>query len=275
MKNLALLAVFAVASVSLVIGVQAPSRASALVLPSINVVEYCVDGSAFRFTVDLMDVPVVPGTDVVNFDIGADGNPFVSPVEVFLANFAPSDGTITAGPLVSTAGTPLFDRWQAEGPVADFTLTSLGGGAWRLEGGMLHGTQPFSPGDDVADTALRVFGDSFPDIHELDVPVTACEFEPTPTPTPTSTPTPTPTPTATPAPPATPTPTATPTVLAATATPAPTPTPEPSPAVLPASGGAPPDGSSGGLPWLAAIAGAIAVMAASGSWFAYQRRRVR
>ncbi len=76
-------------------------------------------------------------------------------------------------------------------------------------------------------------------------------------------PTPTPTPGA-----ATPTPT--PTVLAATATPTPTPTP----AVLPASGGTPFDGGSGALPWLAAIAGAIALIG-SGAWIAYQRRRVR
>jgi hypothetical protein len=101
---------------------------------------------------------------------------------------------------------------------------------------------------------------------------------PTPTPTPTSTPTPTPTatptPPAPPAPTATPTPTATPAVLPAVQTPTPTPTSTPTPAVLPVTGGEPPDGGSGGLAWLAAIAGAIAVMSASGLWFAYQRRRV-
>jgi hypothetical protein len=41
------------------------------------------------------------------------------------------------------------------------------------------------------------------------------------------------------------------------------------------SGGAPPDSSSSGLLWLAAIAGAITVMSAGGLWFAYQRRHVR
>jgi hypothetical protein len=67
---------------------------------------------------------------------------------------------------------------------------------------------------------------------------------------------------------ATPTPTP-----AATATP--TPTPEAAPAAeLPETGGEPADGSSG-LPWLAAIAGAIAVMSVGGFWFAYRRRHVR
>ena len=77
-------------------------------------------------------------------------------------------------------------------------------------------------------------------------------------------------PTATPMP--TGIPTATPTTPTATATP--TPTPTEAAEALPVTGGEPSDGGSGGLPWLAVIAGAIAVMAASGLWFAYQRRRV-
>ena len=75
----------------------------------------------------------------------------------------------------------------------------------------------------------------------------------------TPTPTPIPSPTATP----------TPTVLAATATPTPT------PAALPASGGAPSGGGSSALPWLAAMAGAMALIGSGGAWFAYQRRRIR
>ena len=84
-------------------------------------------------------------------------------------------------------------------------------------------------------------------------------------------PTPTPSPTPTPAPTATPTPTA----LAATATP--TPTPAVLAAVqLPASGGTPSDSGSSALSWLAAIAGAVALIAASGGLvLARQRRRVR
>lgn len=79
-----------------------------------------------------------------------------------------------------------------------------------------------------------------------------------------------------PAPAATPTP---------TSTPAPESTPTPTPAVLeevaepealPDSGGAPSDANSGTLPWLAAIAGALALTgASSGLWLAYRRRRVR
>ncbi len=121
------------------------------------------------------------------------------------------------------------------------------------------------------------------EIPEICVEVQKDWFEPTPTPTPTPTSTPTPTPTLTPTPtppppPAatpTPTPTTTPVVLPAVQTPTPTPTSTPTPAVLPVTGGAPSDGSSSGLTWLATIAGAIAVMSAGGLWFAHQRRRVR
>ena len=64
-------------------------------------------------------------------------------------------------------------------------------------------------------------------------------------------------------------------VAGATPTPTPTPTPKPTPVVLPASGGTPSDGGSGALPWLAAIAGAIALIGSGGAWFAHQRRRIR
>jgi hypothetical protein len=77
--------------------------------------------------------------------------------------------------------------------------------------------------------------------------------EPTPTPTPAPTPEPTPTPTPTP-------------VVLEEAE---------QPQALPESGGAPSDGGSSGLPLLAVIAAAIAVMSAGGLWFAYQRRRAR
>ena len=70
-------------------------------------------------------------------------------------------------------------------------------------------------------------------------------------------------------------------VLAATPTPTPTPTPSPTPTAvagvvqLPTTGGTPSDGGPGALPWLAAIAGAIALIGSGSAWFAYQRRRIR
>ena len=72
---------------------------------------------------------------------------------------------------------------------------------------------------------------------------------------------------------ATATPTPTPTALAATATPTPTAVAEV--VQLPSTGGTPPDGGSSALPWLAAIAGAIALIGSGSAWFAHQRRRVR
>ncbi len=44
---------------------------------------------------------------------------------------------------------------------------------------------------------------------------------------------------------------------------------------LPTTGGTPSDGGASGLAWLAAIAGAIALIGSGSAWFAYQRRRVR
>ena len=61
----------------------------------------------------------------------------------------------------------------------------------------------------------------------------------------------------------------------------PTPTPSPTPTAvaevvqLPTTGGTPSDGGPGVLPWLAAIAGAIALIGSGSAWFAYQRRRIR
>ncbi len=73
-------------------------------------------------------------------------------------------------------------------------------------------------------------------------------------------------------PPQSPTPTPTPTP---TATATPTPTAVAEVVQLPTTGGTPSDGGPGALPWLAAIAGAIALIGSGSAWFAYQRRRTR
>ncbi len=73
-------------------------------------------------------------------------------------------------------------------------------------------------------------------------------------------PTPTPTATATPAAPVTPT------AVAEEVQ---------QPEALPTTGGTPSDGGASALPWLAAIAGAIALIGSGSALFAYQRRRVR
>ncbi len=72
--------------------------------------------------------------------------------------------------------------------------------------------------------------------------------------------------------------------VAAAATPTSTPQPSPTstpvpteaaPAGLPPTGSTPSDGGSGSLPWLAAIAGVVALTGSASAWFAYQRRRIR
>jgi len=44
---------------------------------------------------------------------------------------------------------------------------------------------------------------------------------------------------------------------------------------LPTTGGVPSDGGSSALPWLATIAGAIALIGSGSAWLAHQRRRAR
>lgn len=85
---------------------------------------------------------------------------------------------------------------------------------------------------------------------------------------------PPPSPTRTPAPKPKPTPSATPVVVAPVyLTPPPSPTPTVAAAVqMPETGGEPPRGGSGGLAWLATIAGAVAVTGAGALWLARRQR---
>ncbi len=126
-------------------------------------------------------------------------------------------------------------------------------------------------------SALVISADIFalPDETRMEDTLTVTDGSITITEAPTPTATPAPgTPTATPAPG---TPTATPAPGTPTATPAPgtpTATPAPAPEALPPTGGEPSDGGFSGLAWLAAIAGALAMMS-GGLWLALKRRRVR
>jgi hypothetical protein len=267
MKNLALLALFAVATVSLVIGTQLTGTASAHgILDQAN--EAGSGGWAFDNSTTGQEFTPSQAT-VVSVEVRIEVTPGSGAATITLRI---RDATIDGAILGSTselvpAG---FDDWQhfdfpapvALTPGATYVIQAESSihAMWMRSGDLYPGGRAIDGGEPSsnADLLFRTYSQ---------------DGSPEPTPPPTATPTPT----SASAPPATPTPppTATPVVLATTATPAPTPTPAPSPAVLPVSGGAPPDGSSSGLPWLATIACALAVTAASGFWFAYQRRHVR
>jgi len=128
---------------------------------------YCVHGGGFEFAVELADV--VAGINV--FRIGADSGPFSGNTERFDLNFDGTTGAISAGPEINTFGSPLNDRWL-DGAVTICTLTDLGGGAWRLEGTLQHGANPFAEGDEVRDTLIREGGS--PDVSLLDTPIGTC-----------------------------------------------------------------------------------------------------
>ena len=166
MKKILRSAMLAVASLT--------TAGMAAAAPSINLSEACVGQSGFEFVVEFNDVGLtdVPLTEVVIFRIDAESNPFVAPTEWISINFTVAGDVDFAQ--VETLGTPAptADRWQ-DGviPAGDFTISDLGGGSWRVEGVVAHGTEPLLVGDDVAYFVVRTsFGTTF----ALNAPVTAC-----------------------------------------------------------------------------------------------------
>ncbi len=111
--------------------------------------------------------------------IGADAPVFASPdLERITVNFDLNTGTVTLGPLVENFGAPP-DRWLNEDPINDFTLTSFGGGAYRIEGSVPHGTEPFVAGDFINQVLQREVNShlnpSQVDFVLSGVPIDACD----------------------------------------------------------------------------------------------------
>ncbi|HAX80936.1 MAG TPA: hypothetical protein DCY40_00005, partial [Actinobacteria bacterium] len=135
---------------SLLVAVPAAWAAS-----SVDRAEVCVasDGT-FRFSVDFTATAVAE----IVFRVNADDGPFPPVLERFAVNFDSETGTTSAAqpPEVETFLSPPFDRW-VDGPVEDYTATSIGPDRWRVEGGLAPGTQPFTVGDTVWGVVVRAF----------------------------------------------------------------------------------------------------------------------
>jgi hypothetical protein len=163
---LALLVLFGIATA--VVGLALSSR-GASAAPSIPTAEYCVDANSFHFNVELSGVPD-PDNDVI-FRIASDDIAFGGTnMERIEVNFRSPSGMIDIGPLVGSYGSPP-DRW-AKGNIADFNVSSLGGGSWRIQGSVPNGTSPFVPGDQVFETVIRT--SQYPDIGIRQTTVTTC-----------------------------------------------------------------------------------------------------
>jgi len=142
----------------------------AVAAPSVVTGESCVDGSGLDFVVEFTDAGFA-GTIILRID--AESNPFTSPSERISINYATADGAADFA-LVETFGSPDFDRWQDGAiPPADFSVTDLGGGSWRVEGTVPNGTEPLVVDDEVAFFAVRTNGTTF----DTNVLVVACDGE--------------------------------------------------------------------------------------------------
>ncbi len=163
MNNLLRLVLIAVASLTV--------AGKAMAAPSITTVEACVDGSGFQFVLEFTDTSSI---DLVIFRIDAESAPFVIPTERISINYDTAGVVVFAQ--VETIGTPDFDRWQ-DGtiPPADFSVTDLGDGSWRIEGTVPNGTEPLVVDDEVAFFAVRTsFGTTLTTTFATNVPVAAC-----------------------------------------------------------------------------------------------------
>ena len=142
--------------------------------PSISTAEACVDGSSFEFVLELAAGP----DEAIIFRIDAESDPFVTPTERISINYDAA-GVVDFAPRVETIGptsippvTPTFDRWlDGDISAADYTITDLSGGSWRVEGTVPNGTEPLVVGDEVAFFKVRTRSGN---ATSSNVPVVAC-----------------------------------------------------------------------------------------------------
>ena len=117
--------------------------------PALPDLHFCAAGDTFYF-----NLAFESSADEVIFNIGADGSPYVSPVEFIAFNFD-QDGNVTRqAPEVLTAGVPANDRWL-DGLITNFNLESLAPGVWRIHGSIPVGANPFQTSDIVNTVAIR------------------------------------------------------------------------------------------------------------------------
>jgi len=139
---------------------------------SVDSAAFCVTETEMQFDVEVTSVNVDTGD--VNFNIVAEGNPFVSPVESITANFDPVTGLITrAEGQVRTSGAPEFDRW-VDGLLNDFTIENVSGRRWRIFGTATLGNDKLLPDDMINGVVLREF-QPYVDAVTGPYTITACQ----------------------------------------------------------------------------------------------------
>jgi hypothetical protein len=125
---------------------------------TVQAAQFCTADGIFYFDLRFY----AEANDAENLDIivgvGADGFPFQRGQEAIRVNFG-EQGQITRQPPIvrssaDSDGTVPPDRWL-DGPIDDFTITSLQGFNWRAHGSVAIGTEPFAPGEQVQVFALR------------------------------------------------------------------------------------------------------------------------
>jgi outer membrane autotransporter protein len=135
----------------------------------------CIDATHFEFDASVSGLE--PETEAI-FRIGADSDPFQTPVHRIAVNFDSDSGVVFSGPEVEDSGAEL-QRWTL-GPIADFTLTPITQGAWRIQGRVAHGANAYTVGQTVWGFRLRSIVDAASStVGPNDIPVDACPgFEP-------------------------------------------------------------------------------------------------
>lgn len=138
---------------------------------TIDYAAFCVTDTEMQFSIDITSVNVdTPDVRLAAFaqEAWLSG----SPREYFGLNMD-RDCQVTRGnyPEVGELDGPVsLDRFQ-NGLISNYTLTKLGDGQCRFSGYIIHGADPYSAGETIADVFFREFN-PYADAHTLDVVIT-------------------------------------------------------------------------------------------------------
>lgn len=144
-----------------------------LTLPDLK---FCASDDIFYFNLAFE----ATGEEVI-FRIGADGSPFLPPVESIGINFDQNGEVTRLSPTVQTFEAPAKDRWL-DGEISDFTLSTLSSGVWRIKGSIPVGNDPFIAGESVNTIYIREpSGTRSLGSVEVSADISTCETVETPT----------------------------------------------------------------------------------------------
>jgi hypothetical protein len=143
--------------------------------------EFSVDANKFYFDVFVSGItPTYSANGVLRIGSEAAGIGG-SNTEVLRVNYETQTGMPIFTPHeVVTIDTPVFDRWL-DGAIDSLEITANGTGSWRIVGSVLHGTEPYAPGDLVDDLYMRVFdGDNTINLRKRDTVIIVATPPPPP-----------------------------------------------------------------------------------------------